>query len=118
MSETKESLMEQESYTEQGVAKASIMLSENQDFYYKPRDISDAFKISIVQAQIVLKEQGYEPKEARRWNKGQPPFVAWSHSSYKPKYDSHRLWDSREKHLYFGKQKDIIAFDDDIEVME
>ena len=94
------------------------MLSENQDYLYKPRDISDAFKISIVQAQLVLKEQGYEPKEAKRWKKGQPPFVAWSHSSYKPKLDSHTLWDSRDKHLYFGKQKDIIAFDDDIEVME
>ena len=117
MSETKQSLMEQETYTEQGVDKARLMLSENQDFLYKPRDIADAFKISIVQAQQVLKEQGYEPKEARRWNKGQPPFVAWSHSSYKPKYDSHRLWDSREKHLHFGTQKNDIPFDDDIEVI-
>ena len=29
----------------------------------------------------------------------------------------HTLWDSREKHLHFGTQKNDIPFNDDIEVI-
>jgi hypothetical protein len=83
LSETKTELMEIESFAEQGSHLALLYVNEHLDLLYKPRELSEKFKITGAEAQQVLRQAGFEATNSKRWIKGKAPFVLWKHTTNK-----------------------------------
>ena len=75
--------MEIESFAEQGSHLALLYVNEHLDLLYKPRELSEKFKITGAEAQQVLRQAGFEATNSKRWIKGKAPFVLWKHTTNK-----------------------------------